>query len=96
MILSIVGQLVPSGDQLLEHFGIPGLLASMWFWERQANAKRERQLDEAHQIIVAQRASIDALMKVIQSNTEALAKLAEKLGPDPGCHYDDRRHRAGG
>lgn len=56
-------------------FGMAGLIAWMWLSERRSALARERQIERAHELLVAERASSSALLGVVESNTRALATL---------------------
>jgi len=56
-------------------FGMAGLIAWMWLSERRSALARERQIERAHELLVAERASTSALLGVVESNTRALATL---------------------
>jgi hypothetical protein len=56
-------------------FGAAGLVGWMWLSERRASAQREKQLTEAHERLVAERTSLDALLTAIRENTRVLAQI---------------------
>lgn len=56
-------------------FGTAGLVGWMWLSERRAAAQREKQLTEAHERLVAERASLEALLSAIRENTRVLAQI---------------------
>ena len=47
----------------------------MWLAERRAAAQREKQLTQAHERIIQERASLDALLTAIRENTRVLAQM---------------------
>lgn len=59
----------------LTHFGAAGLIAWMWLTERRAASRRERQLDEAHARLAAERQMLDQVVAAIGENTRVLALL---------------------
>jgi hypothetical protein len=59
----------------LTSLGAAGLIGAMWLWERRASSKREQQLDETHTRILADKVQLDALMDVVQQNTQAITRL---------------------
>lgn len=59
----------------LAQFGTAGLIGWMWLTERRASAERERELREAHEALVRERAQLGELMRVVSANTAALAAL---------------------
>lgn len=65
----------PETTAALAQFGTAGLIGWMWLTERRAAAQRERQLTEAHDRILAERACFDLLVAAIKENTRALATL---------------------
>lgn len=72
-MLQAVAEQVPS-------LGAAGVMGAMWLWERAGARARERQLDEAHARIVADRVQLGQLIEVVRQNTDALARLAERMG----------------
>jgi hypothetical protein len=56
--------------------GAAGLIGAMWLWERRQSTQREKQLDDAHARILADRVQMDALIELVQHSTETLSKLA--------------------
>ena len=56
--------------------GAAGLIGAMWLWERRQSTQREKQLDEAHTRILADKVQMDALIDLVQHSTETLSKLA--------------------
>ena len=56
-------------------FGTAGLIGWMWLTERRAAAVRERQLTEAHDRLLHERACFDQVVTAIKDNTRALATL---------------------
>jgi hypothetical protein len=61
----------------LSQFGAAGLIGLLWILERRHAAKRDRQLDEAHQAILAQHRERASLLTVIKENTQAIIRLEE-------------------
>lgn len=59
----------------MAQFGVAGLVGAMWLVERRASAKRERQLSESHETLIAQMGERTALLDVVRDNTRALALL---------------------
>jgi hypothetical protein len=56
-------------------FGAAGLMGAMWLWERRTSTARENQIDDAHQRIMADGVKLEALMDLVQKNTETLSRL---------------------
>ena len=61
-------------DQLTG-LGAAGLMGAMWLWERRTSQKREQQIDEAHERIIADRVQLDQLIDVVRHNTDAMSRL---------------------
>ncbi len=56
-------------------FGVAGMVCGMWLIERRASAKREQQINEAHEKLITQMDDRAALIGVIRDNTKALCLL---------------------
>lgn len=65
----------PTLATALAQFGVAGLIGWMWLAERRAAQSRERQLDEAHQRLIAERAGQQILIDLVTTNTRALTSL---------------------
>lgn len=61
--------------QPLTQFGVAGLMGLLWVWERLMSRKRETQLNESHQRLLAQNHELAALIKLVRQNTRAIAKF---------------------
>ncbi|MCK4872740.1 MAG: hypothetical protein KAS72_08460 [Phycisphaerales bacterium] len=61
--------------QTMTQFGAAGLIGVLWMWERRLNARRERQLSEAHDHIIEQRYQLEELLKVVADNTRAISSM---------------------
>lgn len=59
----------------LAQLGAAGLIGWMWLVERRSAGERERQLQEAHERLMAERATTAAVMELVRENTRALALL---------------------
>lgn len=59
----------------LSSLGAAGIMGAMWLWERRTSSSREKQLDDAHARILADKVQLDALMELVKQNTEALTHL---------------------
>ena len=57
---------------MLTEFGAAGLIGMLWLIERRAATARERQIDEAHQRIMASNQQVTTLGEVIDRNTRAI------------------------
>ncbi|MGC4030759.1 MAG: hypothetical protein QM754_03270 [Tepidisphaeraceae bacterium] len=62
--------------ETIPSLGAAGLIGAMWLWERRQSAQREKQLDDAHARILADKVQMDALIDLVQHSTETLSKLA--------------------
>lgn len=71
----MLAQILPAMDSL-SSLGAAGLIGAMWLWERRQSSQREKQLDDAHARILADRVQMDALIDLVQHSTETLSKLA--------------------
>lgn len=60
---------------VLSEFGAAGLIGVLWILERRYAAVRNRQLDEMHRQILAERRDSDALLGVVRDNTRAIVAL---------------------
>jgi hypothetical protein len=60
--------------------GAAGLIGTLWLMERSAARTREKQLEEAHARILQDRVALTQLIEVVRQNTEALTRLAERIG----------------
>jgi hypothetical protein len=84
----------PETAAALAQFGTAGLIGWMWLTERRAAMVRERQLSEAHERLLAERACFDLVVAAIKENTRVLATLEagqrtlagvlERIRPDTG------------
>ena len=61
--------------QTLTQFGVAGLMGVLWVWERTLSRKHELQLDEAHQRLAQQRQELEALIDLVQRNTQAVERF---------------------
>jgi hypothetical protein len=59
--------------------GAAGIMGAMWLVERRASQKRDDQLSQTHQRILADRDSIESLVTLVRQNTEALTRLSAML-----------------
>lgn len=62
---------------MMTEFGAAGLIGLMWMLERRHAAKRDRQLDEAHQRLRAQRQELDIWLRLVRENTRAISGLEQ-------------------
>lgn len=61
----------------LVQFGTAGLIGWMWLSERRDAATAVKQLREAHERIVAEKTSLDAVLGAVRENTRVLEQIAE-------------------
>lgn len=62
---------------MMTEFGAAGLIGLMWMLERRHAAKRDRQLDEAHQRLFSQRQELDVWLGLVRENTRAVSGLEQ-------------------
>jgi hypothetical protein len=74
MFVSILAQTVPAMTELTS-FGAAGMMSAMWLWERYTSRTREEQLTNAHERIMGDRVQLDALVDLVQQNTQAMSRL---------------------
>ena len=65
----------PALLQPLLQYGLAGVMAYLWLAERRASLDRERQLDESHRALLAEREKLDTLLAALESSTRALTAL---------------------
>ncbi|MBC8105814.1 MAG: hypothetical protein H7Z14_04420 [Anaerolineae bacterium] len=61
--------------EAIPSFGAAGLMGAMWLWERRTSAEREKQIGEAHQRIMSDGVKLEALIDLVQKNTDVLSRL---------------------
>lgn len=66
-----MGEFIP----MLTQFGAAGLIGALWIIERRHAMARDRQIDEAHRVLVARREEAESLLTVVKENTRAVASL---------------------
>lgn len=71
---SLFAQAVPAMTELTS-FGAAGMMSAMWLWERYTSRTREEQLTDAHERVMADRIQLDALVDLVQQNTQAMTRL---------------------
>ncbi len=55
--------------------GAAGIMGVMWLAERRAGAVREKHLAEAHDRLMAERTSLDVLLRAVESTTRVLGAI---------------------
>lgn len=73
--MSLILSQLPTALSDLASFGAAGLMGAMWLWERNTSRTREEQLTSAHERIVSDRIQLDALVEIVQQNTQAMTRL---------------------
>ena len=93
---------------MIAQFGSAGLIGWLWVTERRLALDRDKRLSDAHERLMNDRTSIDALLRALDANTRALAalessqrgieRLLERMGDDvrhaPSAQADEPRERA--
>ncbi len=59
----------------LTQFGTAGLIGWMWLTERKGALARERQIAEAHDALMHERAAFAVVIEALRENTKALAAI---------------------
>ncbi len=62
---------------LVSQFGAAGLVGLLWVAERRQAAQRERQLTEAHRLLMSRETEVAALLGVVRDNTRAMVRLEQ-------------------
>jgi hypothetical protein len=62
----------------LASYGAAGLMGAMWLWERRTSSAREKQIEEAHQRIMADGIKLEALIDLVERTTETLSRLSNQ------------------
>lgn len=65
----------------LASYGAAGLMGAMWLWERRTSSAREKQIEEAHQRIMSDGVKLEALIDLVERNTETLSRLINRKDP---------------
>lgn len=71
----LIAQVVPAFTELTS-FGAAGLMGAMWLWERNNSRTREEQLTAVHDRVMSDRVQLDALVEIVQQNTQAMTRLS--------------------
>ena len=67
----------PESFQNMTQFGVAGLMGALWLWERLYSRKREQQLTEAHQRLIAQQLELQTLIELVSRNTAAIERFEQ-------------------
>lgn len=70
----LLAQVIPAAE--LTSFGAAGLMGAMWLWERNNSRTREEQLTAVHDRVIGDRVQLDALVEIVQQNTQAMTRLS--------------------
>jgi hypothetical protein len=73
---------IPFLDSLTS-LGAAGFMGAMWLWERRTSQAREQQIDEAHARIMADRVQLDALVDLVERNTQVITRLSASINCQP-------------
>ncbi len=73
MLMHTLAQTTGFND--LTSLGASGIMGAMWLWERRMSRQRETQLDEAHTRILSDRVQLEELIRVVETNSEAMSRL---------------------
>ncbi len=73
--MDFIAQTVPALTELTS-FGTAGLMGAMWLWERNTSRSREEQLTAVHDRVMSDRIQLDALVEIVQQNTQAMTRLS--------------------
>lgn len=65
---------------MLAQYGVAGMMGVLWFLERRHSTQRERELSEAHGVLVGQRAELNVLIGVVKENSVAMTSLERSQG----------------
>lgn len=67
----------PALFESLTQFGVAGLMGALWLWERLYSRRREQELTQAHQRLIAQQAELKMLVALVQRNTAAIERFEQ-------------------
>lgn len=56
-------------------FGVAGVMALLWVWERRSSRQREAELSEAHRRLMKQREELSVLIRMVRHNTQAFERF---------------------
>lgn len=80
----------------LTQFGVAGLMGALWLWERLYSRRRERELTQAHERLIAQHDELRELIALVQRNTAAVERFEQTQSrfADVLDRLADARHAA--
>lgn len=67
----------PESFQNMTQFGVAGLMGALWLWERLYSRKREQELTQAHQRLIAQQMELQTLIDLVSRNTVAIERFEQ-------------------
>lgn len=67
---------VQSIDSLTQ-FGVAGLMGALWLWERLYSRRREQELTQTHERLIAQHEELKELIALVQRNTAAIERFEQ-------------------
>lgn len=67
----------PQSFDSLTQFGVAGLMGALWLWERLYSRRRERELTQAHERLIAQHEELRELITLVQRNTAAIERFEQ-------------------
>lgn len=73
LVLAISPDVIPS----LGQYGVAGLMGALWFLERRHSSQRDRELSEAHALLVRDREELSELLGVVKENSAAMTALKQ-------------------
>jgi chromosome segregation ATPase len=65
--------------ELFVQFGVAGLMGALWVWERTLTGKRERQLNDTHNSLMAEREQMKLLVRLVRRTTRAIERFDRTL-----------------
>jgi hypothetical protein len=67
----------PESLQTVTQFGVAGLMGALWLWERLYSRRREQELTQAHQRLMAQQLELQTLIDLVSRNTAAIERFEQ-------------------
>jgi len=58
-------------------FGVAGLMGALWLWERLYSRRRENELTQAHQKLIAQQQELQTFIDMVRRNTAAIERFEQ-------------------
>jgi len=63
--------------QSFMQFGVAGIMGALWLWERLYSRRREQELTQAHQQLIAQQQELHVLTDLVKQNTAAIERFEQ-------------------